>query len=205
MKKPLLWYFTDIPEEICNSFEKDMDSYDDQVINSTLSNNIIYPKIRKSKNVWIPTTHWIYGFIWTYILKANQENFRYDITSIDGQSMQYTLYGDGDFYQWHTDDDSNHYSSFSKPISMSEGQLIEDYLTLQTEYSRKISFSLLISDIDDYEGGNFQILDGNKSYFTPRKRGTLIIFDSRMSHRVLKVTKGQRKSLVGWCIGPRWK
>jgi PKHD-type hydroxylase len=200
-----MWYFTKLPQEICDSLEKDISSFDDQFQNSTISNNCLIPKIRKSKNTWIPTTHWIYGFIWTYILKANQENFRYDITNIDHQSMQYTSYEDGDFYQWHTDDDSNHHSAFPIPISMSKGQLSEDYLTLQTEYSRKISFSLLLSDVNDYEGGNFQILDGKNSHFAPRQRGSLIIFDSRMPHRVLKVIKGQRKSLVGWCIGPRWK
>ena len=44
-----------------------------------------------------------------------------------------------------------------------------------------------------------------KSYFAPRKRGTVILFDSRTQHRVLKVTKGVRKSIVGWTVGPRWK
>ncbi|NBU78239.1 MAG: 2OG-Fe(II) oxygenase, partial [Sphingomonadaceae bacterium] len=28
---------------------------------------------------------------------------------------------------------------------------------------------------------------------------------SRTMHRVLKVTKGTRKSLVGWTVGKRWK
>ena len=63
-----------------------------------------------------------------------------------------------------------------------------------------------LSDPDDYEGGNVQLLDeGNNSYFAPRKRGTMIFFDSRTQHRVLKVTKGVRKSLVGWVCGPRWR
>ena len=51
-----------------------------------------------------------------------------------------------------------------------------------------------------------QLLDemGN-SYFVPRKRGTIVLFDSRTMHRVLKVKKGVRKSIVGWTVGPRWK
>ena len=44
-----------------------------------------------------------------------------------------------------------------------------------------------------------------KSYIVPRKRGTIVLFDSRTQHRVLKVTKGTRKSIVGWTVGPRWK
>ena len=63
-----------------------------------------------------------------------------------------------------------------------------------------------LSDPDDYEGGNLQLLgEDGKSYFAPRKKGTVIVFDSRTQHRVLKVTKGLRKSLVGWVVGPRWK
>ena len=70
----------------------------------------------------------------------------------------------------------------------------------------KLSFSLQLSDPDDYEGGNFQLIDeSGKLYVAPRKRGTIILFDSRTQHRVLKVKKGRRKSIVGWVVGPRWK
>ena len=74
------------------------------------------------------------------------------------------------------------------------------------EMVRKLSFSLQLSHPDDYEGGNVQLLDeAGNSYITPRQRGTIVLFDSRTQHRVLKVTKGVRKSIVGWTVGPRWK
>ena len=74
------------------------------------------------------------------------------------------------------------------------------------ELVRKLSFVLQLSDPDDYEGGNTQLIDeGGSTYFLPRKKGTMALFDSRTQHRVLKVTKGMRKSLVGWTVGPRWK
>ena len=38
-----------------------------------------------------------------------------------------------------------------------------------------------------------------------RQRGAIILFDSRTRHRVLKVRKGVRRSIVGWVLGPRWK
>lgn len=73
------------------------------------------------------------------------------------------------------------------------------------ELVRKLSFSLQLSGPDDYEGGNVQFIDeAGKSYFAPRKRGTIVLFDSRTQHRVLKVTKGVRKSIVGWVVGKRW-
>ena len=73
------------------------------------------------------------------------------------------------------------------------------------ELVRKLSFSLQLSDPDDYEGGNVQLLaEDGSSYIAPRKRGTIVLFDSRTQHRVLKVTKGTRKSIVGWVVGKRW-
>ena len=71
------------------------------------------------------------------------------------------------------------------------------------EMVRKLSFAMQLSDPDDYEGGNVQLLDeAGNSYIVPRKRGTIVLFDSRTQHRVLKVTKGTRKSIVGWTVDP---
>ena len=72
----------------------------------------------------------------------------------------------------------------------------------------EISVSIHISTNlpDDYEGGNVQLMDeSGNAYVVPRQRGSIVLFDSRTQHRVLKVTKGVRKSLVGWTVGPRWK
>ena len=81
-----------------------------------------------------------------------------------------------------------------------------DFVTRETETIRKLSFSLQLSDGDEYEGGQFQLLDEcGKIYTAPKKRGTLILFDARASHRVRKVRNGTRKSIVGWIVGPRWK
>jgi len=207
-----VWFNTNLPLEICNSIENDLLFFDKEFKDSKIKNenfNNLNKKIRNSKNTWIPTTHWTHGFIWPYICRANEECFKYDITNIDNESMQYTSYCEGQYYQWHSDDDyGSHVASIRPNSSNTFEKTVDDYynyLQIKTEHVRKLSFSLLLSDADDYEGGNFQILNGKDSYFAPRQRGTLIIFDSRMLHRVLKVTKGQRKSLVGWCIGPRWK
>ena len=160
---------------------------------------------RNSKNAWIPTNHWTAGFVWHYVERANRENFLYDIRNIDGESMQFTQYDEGEFYGWHNDAGI---AGQYKPVSVGnhhEGRA-QDYLNENLELVRKLSFVVQLSDPDDYEGGNLQLLaEDGKSYFAPRKRGTVIIFDSRTQHRVLKVTKGTRKSLVGWVVGPRWK
>jgi PKHD-type hydroxylase len=143
--------------------------------------------------------------LWYYIQKSNRENFCYDIVDIDGGNIQYTQYGEGQFYNWHQDADID---AFYKPqlIPGSGINMYQDQITLQGEYVRKLSFSLQLSDPSEYTGGEVQFLDnGGRTYFAPKQRGTLIIFDSRVKHRVRKVKSGMRKSLVGWCVGPRWK
>lgn len=201
-----IWYFSDIPKDVVDIIEKDLsENFDSQMGDSKLYGDALNKDKRNSKNAWIPTTHWVSGFLWHYIQRANRENFLYDLRNIDGESLQYTQYGVGEFYSWHNDAGiQTHY----KPQSVgnhSDG-LASDFLNENIELVRKLSVVMQLSDPDDYEGGNLQLLgEDGKSYFAPRKRGTVILFDSRTQHRVLKVTKGIRKSIVGWTVGPRWK
>lgn len=201
-----IWHFTDIPEEVVESIEKDLrENFDPYMEDSKLVGDTLNKEKRNSKNAWVPTHHWVAGFIWHYVERANRENFCYDIRNIDGENLQYTRYGEGEYYGWHNDAGI---SSQYKPISKGNRgtELVQDFINEQGELVRKLSFVLQLSDSEEYEGGNLQLLDENgNTYFAPRKRGTIIIFDSRTQHRVLKVTKGTRKSVVGWVVGPRWR
>jgi len=199
------WYETQLPENVVEILEGDLKKFDESAEQSKLSGNELDTVIRDSKNAWIPSSHWIGGFLWFYIQRANRENFCYDLTSIDGESVQYTQYGPGQFYDWHIDAGID--SSYKPQFIVGSGtNLAQDNLTLDGEYIRKLSFSLQLSDINDYTGGEVQFLDNSRrTYFAPKKRGTLILFDSRTPHRVRKVKSGLRKSLVGWVVGPRWK
>jgi PKHD-type hydroxylase len=203
-----IWYYSDIPEEIVDILEKDASqTFESQMQDSRLYGDALNKDRRNSKNAWIPTHHWIGGFIWHYVQRANRENFLYDIRNIDGENIQFTKYNEGEFYTWHNDAGlSSHY----KPVSVGNrgngGEIAQDFINEKCELIRKLSVVVQLSNPEDYEGGNLQILDeGGQSYIAPRKRGTVIIFDSRSQHRVLKVTKGTRKSLVSWVVGPRWK
>ena len=201
-----IWYYTDLPEKVVDLIEEDLsEKFEPQMGDSKLYGDALNKEKRNSQNAWIPTTHWCAGFLWHYIQRANRENFLYNLRNIDGESMQFTRYEAGQFYGWHNDAGL---ATQYKPVSVgnrSEG-LGKDFMNENIEIIRKLSFTLQLSDPDDYEGGNVQFLDeSGKSYFAPRQRGCLVLFDSRTSHRVLKVTKGTRKSIVGWTVGPRWK
>lgn len=206
-----IWYFTDLPQDTINTLERELSIYDGKLKESRIHGDVINKETRKSSNGWISSDSWIAGFLWHYVQKANRNNFLYDISHIDGESLQYTRYGVGEFYNWHTD---NSLGTFHKPsftnISSSDTLNNPKYhgerMNQSFEQIRKLSFSLQLSDPDDYEGGNLILLDdNNRKYVAPRQRGAITLFDSRTLHCVCKVKKGVRKSIVGWVVGPRWK
>jgi hypothetical protein len=86
-----VWYFSNINEEIVDIIERDLsETFDSQMADSKLHGDALNKDKRNSQNAWIPTTHWVGGFLWHYIQRANRENFLYDLRCIDGESMQYT-------------------------------------------------------------------------------------------------------------------
>lgn len=199
------WYITDLPKEIITILEEDLKKFDPLAQESKIQGDTLDKVIRDSKNAWIPTSHWIGGFVWHYIQRANKENFLYDLTCIDGESMQYTQYGAGQFYDWHIDAGLD---SAYKPqiLTNSHTNMSQELATVNGEYVRKLSFTIQLSDPEDYTGGEVQFIDNAKNtFFAPKQRGTVILFDSRTQHRVRKVKSGLRKSLVGWVVGPRWR
>jgi PKHD-type hydroxylase len=201
-----VWYYTDIPKDVVDIIEKDLtEKFDSSMQDSRLHGDALNKDKRNSQNTWIPSHYWVSGFLWHYVERANRENFLYDLKCIDGESLQYTRYQEGEFYNWHND--AGLATQF-KPTAVGNDneKLTQDYVPQMTEQVRKLSFSLQLSDPDDYEGGNVVLLDeAGRRYVAPRQRGTIVLFDSRTQHRVCKVRKGVRKSIVGWVVGPRWK
>ena len=176
------WYETLLPEEMCNHIRLQLEQSETRLDQARVVGEET-SHVRNSENYWIPDSYWINGFCNHYVSMANTENFKYDIfPGFDNHKIQYSLYKKGCFYDWHTD-------------YFHEGDVC-----------RKLSFSLQLSNYDEYKGGDLQLIDDEgKLYVTPKNRGSMIIFDSRLRHRVRKVTEGERRSLVGWIMGPRWK
>ena len=208
-----IWYYTGLPKDIVNILDDYVsEKFDSEMRDSELIGRHKDKNKRNSENAWINTNHWIAGFLWHYVNKANRENFLYDLTNIDGENLQYTKYSEGQFYNWHNDAGINNYykpqyvANSGNSNDDSDNLQVTDFLKTSCELVRKLSFTLQLSDPDEYEGGNVQLIDDTgKSYIAPRQRGTIILFDSRTQHRVIKVKKGVRKSIVGWVLGPRWK
>ena len=203
--------YSELPSDMVDVLVEDLKKYDESIEESVVRDREGNPSptatkgIRKSSNGWIDSSNWIGGFVWYYITRANRENFMYDIIDIDGGQIQYTEYKEGEYYDWHVDDDIGR-CLFNDKLITSADNHGQNLAVLAGEYIRKLSFTIQLSDPKDYEGGELEFLCGNdEAFFAPNKKGTIIIFDSRTQHRVCKVTKGVRKSLVGWVVGPRWK
>ena len=163
--------------------------------------------IRRGRIGWVPHIHWAFALCYYYGMLANEDNFRYDLTGICDNGIQYTSYEVGDHYNWHTDTLRNTVKKpdMNRECSINDTQRV--HLPNPIEIERKLSFSFILSDPSEYEGGHFEI---ESNPFDPivrpeQKKGEMIIFDSRVKHRVTPVTKGRRESLVGWFVGPEFR
>jgi len=120
-----------------------------------------------------------YGLLHSLVKYANEQHYHWNLQHLE--TVQYGQYRVGGHYKVHTD------TGLHNPMGS----------------NRKLSFSLLLND--DYEGGELEIpgSPGQDDVFVPA-RNTAIFFPSSMPHCVKPVTKGVRKSLVGWVHGPNF-
>lgn len=155
---------------------------------------------RKVDVRWALPGDWVPSFISNYINVANEQMFQYDLCAIHHTECHMLEYGPGHYYHWHADAAIEN-TSLRHPATWQATEM-------QTiDYVRKISYTLQLSGEDDYTGGDIQLVDSftNRLITVPKKRGTLVLFDSRVTHRVKPVKTGNRTALVGWALGPKWK
>jgi hypothetical protein len=78
----------------------------------------------------------------------------------------------------------------------------------ETTLWRKLSVSIALND--DYEGGELDLVVSsirpeNTVHSIKLGKGSAIVFPPYLTHRVRPITKGTRRALVYWFLGPRWK
>jgi len=141
-------------------------------------------KMRITTISWIPFKIMsdMYKIIEGSMLQANRNHFGYEGMEITEQA-QFTEYPKGGFYDWHIDADTH--CEFEPPV-------------------RKISMTILLSPQHEFEGGDLEFMtEGNKPL--QLIQGQAIFFCSLIRHRVAKVKRGIRRSLVMWFGGPPFK
>ena len=58
------WHMTNLPTEIVEIIEKDLQKHDEHAQDSQIQGAQVDKVIRNSKNLWVPTSHWIGGWLW---------------------------------------------------------------------------------------------------------------------------------------------
>jgi PKHD-type hydroxylase len=112
-------------------------------------------------------------------LAANQQAWRFDVSH--SNQTDYLKYDEDGHYHAHVD-------TFVQPGN---------------NETRKLTILVFLND--DFEGGRLFIQNGHKKYYPPQKAGTALVFPSFMLHGVEPVTKGIRRSIVTWLVGPWFK
>lgn len=125
-------------------------------------------------------TSWIFEKLSSAIVKANESHFKFDLTSLE-EGLQFTRYAAP----------AQHYVSH-----IDRGPKMK---------VRKLSLSVQLSEPQDYEGGNLELLFGEHPVIAPKQKGIVALFPSYVLHKVTPVTKGTRYSLVCWASGPPFK
>lgn len=166
-------------DEFCNNYQTQTD---ENWTNAEISGNQPYrPEIRKTK---IKTLHpkytdlfltkFVYG-----VVEANERKFNKNITSYLLEPLNLLKYSDdSSLFKAHCDNGDSGVTA-----------------------KRQLSAIVILSNIEDYEGGGL-VFYGNKNlenrFRLHTAKGALIVFPSDMNHEVTPVTSGTRLSLVMW-------
>jgi len=82
--------------------------------------------------------------------------------------------------------------------------------------TRKLTFTLQLSDPSEYEGGDLEFAPPNIVGLGPsvtpdmirsiiKQRGGMVVFPSYMVHQVTPLLRGTRYAIVGWVHGPAFR
>ena len=151
-------------------------------------------KKHRNSRVTFLNDWWIQRHIFPAIQEANIVA-KWNLSITGHESMQFTKYNKGQFYDWH-------YDSWVDPY--------------ENNTVRKLSVTVSLSDENDFEGGDleFAIQDNKareplkkilRTCHEVRKKGSLVVFPSFLWHRVTPVIRGTRYSLVIWSTGEPYR
>jgi len=140
-------------------------------------------KARSSKVAWMDDDVELRNILWGYTTMANASAFGLDVTPMT--SIQYTQYSaeENGHYDWHND------------VDWAEDRA----------FSRKLSIIAQLSDPSEYEGGDFEFSEVENPPVDFKRKGSILVFPSYLTHRITPVTEGVRASVVAWFEGPKWR
>jgi len=127
-------------------------------------------------------TSWLFQKVCNAVHLANRDHFHYDVNTIS-HGLQLIHYRSDEkipgHYDWHVDAGPGHSAT------------------------RKISFTVQLSDSNDYKGCDLLVQDHHRQIKAIRDQGSLSMFPSYMPHCVTPIESGERWALVIWVHGPK--
>ena len=127
---------------------------------------------------------WLFQELWSMALESNDQWFGFHLSKLDFiQLAEYNSDYEGEYKKHH-----------------------DVFWMNGTNYHRKLTAVIQLSDPNDYEGGDLILHTQNES--PPKEiknQGSVIFFPSFIEHQANKVTKGKRYSLAAWWDGPCWR
>ena len=140
-------------------------------------------KIRRSEVAWLYPSddlEWAYRRMTDIITDLNNRFFQFDLFGAT-EGFQFTKYTAPN-------------SRYGRHIDLTPGALI-----------RKLSFTVQLSEPEDYKGGDLCLYLGEKPEVMKKEQGFVALFPSYVLHEVKPVTQGTRYSLVSWITGKPFK
>ena len=146
---------------------------------------VVQPEYRRSQMTFMDDSY-VTTKLYSIVNIANDENFGFDISSL--QTPQFAKYDEKDkgHYSWHID---------------------TSWVT-NAFFHRKLTMVVQLSDPSEYEGGDFEIHTSGateEQLIEMKQKGSVIVFPSFLEHRVTPVTKGRRMSMTSWVTGPKFR
>jgi len=176
------WFFDDgLTPESCKKIIDSCESQaqgEDALVGQSLG-GILNKEIRDVKKIPLPIYRGIGATMSGAALSANRQAWKFDVTHAN--QCDYLKYDVNGHYHAHVD-------TFINP---------------DEKECRKLTVLAFLND--DFEGGRLFLQNGHEKIYPPQKPGTILVFPSFMLHGVEPVTKGIRRSIVTWMVGPWFK
>jgi PKHD-type hydroxylase len=144
--------------------------------------------IRTTQVAWFhrnAETEDLYRRMEAVVLRLNADLFHFELSGLT--TVQYAIYRESEagYFDWHNDYGRYRGDPGQEP--------------------RKITMSLQLSENASYDGCDLEVRAAHPVDIAPRERGTLVAFRANALHRVTPITRGVRKSLIIWAVGPEFR
>lgn len=181
------WWQSALPEKVCEALIEDGERLHRAPGSVVGDETIVDTAVRDTGVAFFDREHWVHGLLEHYVRLANSTTAKWEYRLSELEPIQFSRYESGQHYTWHMD-----------TFAGADGS------------ARKLSIVVQLDAPSEYEGGDLQIraLHSFESIYTLetiRPRGSVVVFPGFLTHRVTPVTRGTRRSLVGWFRGPKFQ